>query len=122
MSRYALNFNPAGTDLLLDTNDFGEYLEFSRLRKPLKSGATTKVRLVENGGIPFTPRDDNNTRFGAAVSSKSVASTGLVGGKRYTLQRAGTGGWFNLVPHSKITKSRPVRMVEPGVTVSVING
>ena len=46
MTRYALNFNPTGTELLFDTNDLGEYLEFSKLRKPLKSGATTRVRLV----------------------------------------------------------------------------
>jgi len=122
MTRYALNFNPAGTQLLFDENDLGDYLEFSKLRKPLKSGATTKVRLVEDGAIPFTSRDENLTRYGAAVSSKTASFAGLVGGKRYTLKRAGTGGWFNLVPHSKITKSRPVRMKEAGVTVSVIAG
>lgn len=122
MTRFALNFNPAGTEVLFDTNEYGNYLEFSKLRKPLKSGATTRVRLVEDGSIPFTTRDENYTRYGAAVSSKTASGVGLSGGKRYTLQRAGSGDWFNLVPHSKISRSRPVRMVEPGVTVSVIGG
>lgn len=115
--RYVLHFNPEGTDTLLSRN--GNSLEFLKLPKALKNGASTKVRLTSTGAVPFTPRDETGNRYGAAVSESYAKLVSLKGRQRYTLQKSGSVGWYNLVPHSRIGK-KPVRIGEAGVSVSVI--
>ena len=115
--RYVLHFNPEGTALL--SSKSGGSLEFVKLPKALKNGATTKVRVSNIGTVPFTPRDETLNRYGAAVSETTAKTAGLKGRQRYTLQKSGTVGWFNLVPHSRIGKVAK-RIGEAGVSVSVI--
>lgn len=115
--RYVLHFNPEGTTALLSNN--GDSLEFAKLPKALKNGATTKVRVSYLGETLFTARDDTGNRFGAAISEGTAKTAGLKGRQRYTLQRSGSVGWYNLVPHSRIGK-KAKRIGEAGVSVSVI--
>lgn len=114
--RYVLHFNPQATSLLGATDST---IEFAKIAKPLKNGATTKVRVGTGGSHQFTARDEYNTRFGAAVSESVAREAGLRGRKRYTLERSGSSGWFNLVPHSNIGK-KVQRIDGPGVSVSII--
>ena len=116
--RYVLHFNPEGTNLVGN----GSTIEFAKLPKALASGATTKVRISEGGDIPFTARDTHETRYGATVSATVAKAAGLRGKQRYTLVAAGKSGWFNLVPHSRISGGRARRIDGPGVSVSTING
>ena len=116
--RYVLHFNPEGTSLL--GTDKGT-IEFAKIPKALKNGATTKVRVSEGGSHKFTKRDEYGTRFGAAVSEGVAREAGLKGRKRYTLERAGKSEWFNLVPHSNIGK-KTKRIDGAGVSVSIIEG
>jgi hypothetical protein len=115
--RYVLHFNPEGTKTLLSGD--GDSLEFVKLPKALTSGATTKVRLTRTGAVPFTPRDETGNRYGAAVSESYAKLVSLKGRQRYTLQKSGSAGFFNLVPHSRIGK-KAKRIGEAGVSVSVI--
>lgn len=115
--RYVLHFNPEGTQTLLSRK--GDSLEFVKLPKALTNGATTKVRVSYSSDIPFTPRDDTGNRYGAAVSETVAKTAGLKGRQRYTLQKSGSAGFFNLVPHSRIGK-KAKRIGEAGVSVSVI--
>ena len=115
--RYVLHFNPEGTSTLLSRN--GDSLEFVKLSRALNNGATTKVRVSKNSDITFTQRDETGNRYGAAVSESTAKTAGLKGRQRYTLQKSGTVGWFNLVTHSRIGK-KAVRIGEAGVSVSVI--
>ncbi len=115
--RYVLHFNPEGTETLLGKG--GDSLEFVKLPKSLTSGATTKVRVSYTSDIPFTARDNTGNRYGAAVSETTAKTAGLKGRQRYTLQKSGSAGWFNLVPHSRIGK-KAKRIGEAGVSVSVI--
>jgi hypothetical protein len=114
--RLVLHFNPEGTALL---GTKGDSIEFVKLPKVLNNGATTKVRVSNSGIIPFTARDETRNRYGAAVSETTAKTAGLRGRQRYTLQKSGSAGWFNLVPHSRIGK-KSKRIGEAGVSVSVI--
>ena len=114
--RYVLHFNPEATTLL---GTSGGLIEFSKLRSPLKNGATTKVRVGVAGSHAFTPRDSYRTRYGAAVSETVAKEAGLKGRKRYKLEKSGNSGWFNLVPDSNIGK-RTKRIDGAGVSVSII--
>lgn len=116
--RYVLHFNPEGSTLL-NTAGTGGTIEFAKLPKPLASGATTKVRVSNNGSHAFTPRDEYGSRFGAAINETVAREAGLKGRKRYTLAKSGNSGWFNLVPDSTIGK-KTKRIDGPGVSVSII--
>jgi len=114
--RYVLHFNPEATNLL---GTDGGNIEFTKLPKPLKNGATTRVRLSESGKHKFTPRDKHGNRFGACISQGVAKEAGLKGKKRYTLERSGKSEWFNLIPHSNIGKK--VRRIDgAGLSVSII--
>lgn len=115
--RYVLNFNPEGSTTLLNGPE--GLVEFKKLPKALKNGATTAVRLSDDGVHPLTPRDEVGNRLGTVVSERMAREAGLKGRKRYTLAPAGNQGWYNLVPHSNIGK-KARRIDGPGVSVSII--
>lgn len=117
--RYVLNFNPEGSITL--SGGYEGSVEFKKLPKALKSGAVTAVRFADNGNgvAPLTPRDEVGNRLGTVINERVARDVGLKGRKRYTLERSGTQGWFNLVPHSNIGK-KARRIDGPGVSVSLI--
>lgn len=121
--RYVLNFNAEGTLTVSGDAPETRFLQLRKLPKKLKSGATTKVRVVteevSGSSVPFTPRDQYNYRWGGTVNKDLALATGLRGRKRYVLEQAGNSDWYNLVPHSNIGKLSK-KVDGPAVSVSII--